>query len=65
MKVVVESCVHGYHVYQIWTPVIGEHLNKVNRLKLRISRRAFIFKSSKKFLSIAVCDCMPMSEMFI
>jgi len=28
MEVVVESCVRGYHIYQeIWTPVIGEHLN--------------------------------------
>jgi len=28
MEVVVGSCVRGYHIYQeIWTPVIGEHLN--------------------------------------
>ena len=27
MEVTVESCVHGYNVYQeVWIPVIGKHL---------------------------------------
>ena len=28
MEIVVDSCVHGFHIYQeIWTPVIGECLH--------------------------------------